>query len=74
MKTLQPGIGRIVFFTALFALDLLLRSGMDLWFLIIGLILLDALLEGDRPVLNRSFWSNDTEGRAKKQILQLSEY
>jgi hypothetical protein len=58
----------------IFALDLLLRSGMDLWFLIVGLILLDAFLEGDTPVLNRSFWSKSTERCAKKQILQLLEY
>ena len=74
MKTLRLGQWKIVFFATVFGLDLLLRSGMDLWFLIIGLILLDAFLEGDRPVLNRSFWSNCTERRAKKQILQLLEY
>ena len=74
MKTLRLGQWKIVFFTTVFGLDLFLRSGMDLWFLVIGLILLDALLEGDTPVLNRGFWSNFTEGRAKKQILQLFEY
>ena len=74
MKTLRIGRWKIVVFMTIFALDLLLRSGMDLWFLIVGLILLDASLEGDTPVLNRSFWSNCTEKRAKKQILQLLEY
>ena len=74
METFRLGRWKIVVFMTIFALDLLLRSGMDLWFLIVGLILLDASLEGDTPVLNRSFWSNCTERRAKKQILQLLEY
>lgn len=74
MKTIGIERWKIMVFTTAFALDIILRSGMDLWFLIVGLILLDAIFEGDTPVLNRSFWSNCTERHTKKQILQLFEY
>ena len=76
MKTTRSFFVRwkIAVFILLIAFDLLLRSGLDLSFLLVGLILLDTFLEGNTPVLNKSFWSDGIEGPAKKQILQLIEF